>query len=434
MLQGHEMFHRMLVPLDGSAQADRILPYASWVANRLQIPIFLLSIVDLRVAASARGRGDVEQQLQQAVDRLHREGVQATMAITAGRPAEEILGVAESQGCDLIVLSTFTRQSSGRGTLGLVTDKVFHASQIPLLLIPPLVAAEPPILPPQTLTTLIVPLDGSAHAEAALPFAEDLAHRLSGEIILARAVPFAGAIVDDKAPPTGEVEARAYLGNLTQRLQAEGLAVQSRAFDGPPVEYILELASQTPHSLVVLTTHGRSALARWFVGSVAEGIVRATSVPALVIPHQHSRRYAVRVSMLLALAPLFAALSQEDREHLGETARIRTYQRGEFIVRQGEVTTGCFIIASGQVEVLRGEDSAPPTVLTRLGAGDFFGEMAVIDDHPRSASVRALEATECVAIGRGEFLETLQRRPQIAVQMLPVLVRRLRRAETRASE
>jgi nucleotide-binding universal stress UspA family protein len=434
MLQGHEMFHRMLVPLDGSAQADRILPYASWVANRLQIPIFLLSIVDLRVAASARGRGDVEQQLQQAVDRLHREGVQATMAITAGRPAEEILGVAESQGCDLIVLSTFTRQSSGRGTLGLVTDKVFHASQIPLLLIPPLVAAEPPILPPQTLTTLIVPLDGSAHAEAALPFAEDLAHRLSGEIILARAVPFAGAIVDDKAPPTGEVEARAYLGNLTQRLQAEGLAVQSRAFDGPPVEYILELASQTPHSLVVLTTHGRSALARWFVGSVAEGIVRATSVPALVIPHQHSRRYAVRVSMLLALAPLFAALSQEDREHLGETARIRTYQRGEFIVRQGEVTTGCFIIASGQVEVLRGEDSAPPMVLTRLGAGDFFGEMAVIDDHPRSASVRALEATECVAIGRGEFLETLQRRPQIAVQMLPVLVRRLRRAETRASE
>ena len=136
------MFQRMLVPLDGSAQADRILPYASGLASRLQIPILLLSIVDLRVASSARGRGDVEQQLQQTVDRLHREGVQATMAITAGRPAEEILGVAESQGCDLIVLSTSTRQSTARATLGRVTDKVFHASQIPLLLIPPL-AAEP---------------------------------------------------------------------------------------------------------------------------------------------------------------------------------------------------------------------------------------------------------------------------------------------------
>jgi CRP-like cAMP-binding protein len=60
--------------------------------------------------------------------------------------------------------------------------------------------------------------------------------------------------------------------------------------------------------------------------------------------------------------------------------------------------------------------------------------MAVIDDHPRSASVRALEETECVAIGRAEFLEILQRRPQIAVQMLPVLVSRLRRADARASE
>jgi nucleotide-binding universal stress UspA family protein len=427
------MFHRMLVPLDGSAQADRVLPYASWLASRLQIPILLLSIVDLRVTSSAPGRGNVEQQLQQAVDRLHSDGVQATMAMTAGRPAEEILGVAESQGCDLIVLSTSTRQSLGRGTLGPVTDKVFHASQIPLLLLPPL-AAEPPVLPPQAVTTLIIPLDGSVLAEAALPFAEALAQKLSVEVILARAVPFAGAIVSETAPPTGELEARAYLRSLVQKLQSEGLAVQARTFDGPPVEYILALAGQTPHSLVVLTTHGRSAVARWFVGSVAEGIVRAATVPVLVIPHQHSRRYAARVAELLAQAPLFAVLSQEDREHLGETARIRTYQRGEFIVREGELATGCFIIASGQVEVLRGEGSVHPMILATLGAGEFFGEMAVIDDHPRSASVRALEATECVAIGRMEFLEVLQRRPQLAVQMLPILVRRLRRADARASE
>jgi nucleotide-binding universal stress UspA family protein len=427
------MFHRMLVPLDGSAQAARILPYASWLADRLRIPILLLSIVDLRAAASARGQGDVEQQLQQAVDRLLREGVPATVAITAGRPAEEILGVAESQGCDLIALFTSTNRSIGRATLGPVTDKIFHASQIPLLLIPPQ-AAEPPISPSHAPTTLIVSLDGSALAEAALPFAEELAQRLSAQVMLARAVPFAGAIVDEKSPPTGEVEARAYLESLTEKMESEGLAVQSRALDGPPVERLLDLASQTSHSLVVLTTHGRSALARWFVGSVAEGVVRAASVPVLVIPRQHSRRYAARVSELLAQAPLFAALSQEDREHIGETARIRTYQRGEFIVREGEMATGCFIIASGRVEVTRGERSSHPTVLTTLGAGEFFGEMAVIDDHPRSASVRALEETECVAIGRVEFLEAIQRRPQIAVQMLPVLVRRLRQADARAAE
>src|SRR5215475_10063720 len=130
------MFQRMLVPLDGSAQADRILPYASGLANRLHSPILLLSIVDLRVASSARGRGDVEQQLQQAVDRLHRDGVRATMAITAGRPAEEILGVAESQGCDLIVLSTSTKQIIVRMRLGRVSKNVFYASLFRLLLPP----------------------------------------------------------------------------------------------------------------------------------------------------------------------------------------------------------------------------------------------------------------------------------------------------------
>jgi nucleotide-binding universal stress UspA family protein len=431
--QGREMFQRMLVPLDGSAQADRILPYASRVAKCLHIPILLLSIIDLRVASSARARGDVEQQLQQAVDRLHREGVQAAVAISAGRPAEEMLGVAESQGCDLIVLSTSTKQSTGRGTLGRVTDKVFHASQVPLLLIPPL-AAESSMSLLQAPSTLIVPLDGSALAEAALPLAEDLAQRLDAEVMLARAVPFPGAIVDEQAPPAGEVEARAYIGSLTEKLRSTGLAVQSRTFGGPPVEYILSLASQTPHSLVVLTTHGRSALARWFVGSVVEGVVQAARVPVLVIPRQHSRRYAARVSELLAQAPLFAVLSQEDREHLGETARIRTYQAGDLIVREGDMATGCFIIASGQVEVVTGEDSQHPTVLTTLGAGEFFGEMAVIDDQPRSASVWALEATECVAIGQAEFLETLQRRPQIAVRMLPILVRRLRHANARMAE
>jgi nucleotide-binding universal stress UspA family protein len=427
------MFHRMLVPLDGSPQADRILPYAAWVAQCLQIPILLLSIVDLRLASSTRGQRDVEQQLQQAVDRLHQEGVQATVAMTAGRPAEEILGVAEGQDYDLIVLSTSTRQGIGRGTLGRVTDKVFHASQTPLLLIPPFLA-EPPMSPPHALTTLIVPLDGSALAEAALPFAEDLAQKLSAGVMLVRAVPFAGAIVDERTPPTGEIEARAYLGSLTGRLQSEGLAVQSCVLGGLPLEHILNLARQTPHSLVVLTTHGRSALARWFVGSVTEGIVRAASVPVLVIPYQHSRRYTARVAQLLAQAPLFAVLSQEDLEHIAETARVRTYQRGEIIVREGEAPTGCFIIASGQVEVVMGEHSSHPTVLTTLGAGEFFGEMAVIDDHPRSATVRALEETECVAIGRVEFLEALQHRPEVAVQMLPVLVRRLRQADARASE
>jgi CRP/FNR family transcriptional regulator, cyclic AMP receptor protein len=157
-------------------------------------------------------------------------------------------------------------------------------------------------------------------------------------------------------------------------------------------------------------------------------------MPVLVIPYQYSRRYAVRVAELLSHTSLFAELSHDDLEHLAETARIRTYHRGEVIVREGEMATGCFIIASGRVEVLRGVDDPQPAILGTLEGGEFFGEMAVIDDHPRSATVRALEETECVAIRQADFLEVLQRRPQIAVRMLPVLVRRLRQADARSAE
>jgi CRP/FNR family cyclic AMP-dependent transcriptional regulator len=182
---------------------------------------------------------------------------------------------------------------------------------------------------------------------------------------------------------------------------------------------------------MVMTTHGRTALARWFVGSVTEEVVRATARPVLVIPRHYSRRYAETIAEVLARTPLFFELGWEDLAHLADAARIRTYRDGEVIVREGDPATGCFMIVSGRVEVSKGAASATPTVLATMGPGEVFGEMAVIDEHPRSATVRALEATECVAIRRADFVESLRRRPGMAAQLLPVLVRRVRQAEAR---
>ena len=84
--------------------------------------------------------------------------------------------------------------------------------------------------------------------------------------------------------------------------------------------------------------------------------------------------------------------------------------------------------------MVKDADTARPTVLARMGPGEIFGEMAMIDDHPRSATVRALEAAECVGLRRSDFMAELQRTPGIAVHMLPVLVRRLREARTTAVE
>jgi nucleotide-binding universal stress UspA family protein len=428
------MFDHVLVPLDGSPQADMILPYVSALARQLQMSVTLLSVADSRgTAAPGSVQRTASERLQTLASRLIDEGIQAATAVAVGGPAKEILRIAEDRRCDLIALSTSTGSPSSRGTLGRVADKVFHTSHIPLLILPPqpAVASAPSGRP---IATLILPLDGSTSAESALTYAENLWQGLAMDVVLVRAVPFAGAYVDEKTPPSGEVEAQTYLQSMVEHLRGEGVTVHAKVFGGLPAEHVLDLAKQTPQSLIILTTHGRSALARWFVGSVAESVVRAAEVPTLVIPYQYSRRYAVRVAELLSHASLFAELGSDDLEHLAETARIRTYHRGEIIVREGEPATGCFMLASGRVEVVKGADTPQATTLATLGADDFFGEMAVIDDHPRSATIRAVEETECVMIRREDFLELLQHRPQIAVRMLPILVRRLRLADARSSE
>jgi CRP/FNR family transcriptional regulator, cyclic AMP receptor protein len=425
------MFHRMLVPLDGSRQAGTVLSYVSLLARHLHIPVTLLAVSDPHAAStSAPWQGDPERQLRAMGERLTAEGVQVATTVLIGRPVQEILRAAESQSCDLITLLTSTRQPVGQGILGRVTDKLFHTSHVPMLLIPP-PSAETSDTPPHLIRTLIVPLDGSPQAETALPYVEDMCEALAAEIMMVRVVPFGGAYIDERTPLTGEMAARRYVEDVAAKLRAGALTVHTLVQGGLPVDHISSLAHQTPQSLIVLTTQGRSALARWFVGSVVEGIVRGATGPVLVIPRQFSQQHATKVAELLAQAPLFAELSPEDFEHLAEMARIRTYQRGELIVRQGEPATGCYMIASGAVEVIKEAREAPPTVLATLGAGEFFGEMAVIDDHPRSATVRALDETECVAIRRTDFLETLQRQPQIAIRLLPILVRRLRQAEAR---
>jgi nucleotide-binding universal stress UspA family protein len=425
------MFHHMLVPWDGSPQAERMLPALVWLARCLNIPLTLLSVLDPEASPSpAPPEGDGDQRLQGLVTRLTGEGVQAASMVAAGRPAATILRVAEQQGCNLIALSMASHSPPGQGMLGEVTDRVFHRSHIPLLLIPP--HSGPPSAESEgAIATLIVPLDGSPLAETALPYAEHLARTLGVELVLIRSVPFGGTYVDEVTPLTGEREARDYLATVTERLQVEGFMVRSTVIGGLPAPHIVDLAHETPHSLLVLTTHGRSALARWFVGSVTEEVVRAAARPVLIIPRQYSRRYAETVAEVLARAPLFAELSLEDLAPLADAARIRTYRDGEVIVREGDAATGCFMIVSGRVEVSQGAASATPMVIATMGPGEVFGEMAVIDEHPRSATVRALEATECVAIRRVDFMEVLRRRPAIAVQLLPVLVRRVRQAEAR---
>ncbi len=134
----------------------------------------------------------------------------------------------------------------------------------------------------------------------------------------------------------------------------------------------------------------------------------------------------MEVSDLLATSSLFSHLSRAALYRLTELTQIHTFQRGDIIIEEGQIGIGCFIVASGRVEVIKGLKGPAPLTIAQLGVGEIIGEMSIIDEQPHSTSVRALENTHCLMIERWDFKAQMQAYPEIALQLLPVLARRIR--------
>jgi nucleotide-binding universal stress UspA family protein len=171
-----------------------------------------------------------------------------------------------------------------------VAEKVLHTTHTPLLLVRP--TTEDVTVPP-TLTQIVVPLDGSALAEAALPVAEALAAGVKVPLILVRVVevPFLGV-----ADPTGmgyasdpqildslQQTANDYVNRCALSLRGKDFSVHVEAPVGLPAEEIVKYAREHPGSLVVMTTHGRTGLAGFVLGSVARRVVLHGDTPTLVV-------------------------------------------------------------------------------------------------------------------------------------------------------
>ncbi len=297
------MFRKALVPLDGSELSEGVLPYVSALAKGLNIPLALLTVIDLEAVdmpERLRERlrygsveAEIRKQLEGTVKRLADDGVRADSIVAFGHPADEIVLVAERENCDLVAMSTHARGALARGILGSVTDKVIHASHLPTLTITPETAKshwEGGV----TVSKIIVPLDGSPLAESVLPYVEHLAKRLSLEVILARAVDVGGIFAADFGFSTvpgaedivAEIKADAteYLKGVAERLTDRSVTVRWELLTGHPGSSIVDLARETPEDLIVLATHGRSGLTRWVLGSVAERVIRSSGWPVLVIP------------------------------------------------------------------------------------------------------------------------------------------------------
>ncbi len=137
---------------------------------------------------------------------------------------------------------------------------------------------------------------------------------------------------------------------------------------------------------------------------------------------------------ILTRVPLFAGMDAMEIEVLAGFTFHKTFQPGELIVEEGRTGNGLFIIVSGRAEVIKGLGTAQPRTVARRGAGDPIGEMSLLGEWPRSASVRALETTECLGIDRWIFLDHLEKKPKLALRMLQILALRLAETAERLAE
>lgn len=126
----------------------------------------------------------------------------------------------------------------------------------------------------------------------------------------------------------------------------------------------------------------------------------------------------------LASVPLLAGLPDRTRRLLAETGKRRTYQAGEEIVQEGSTGTALYIVLSGNARVEQGGERRG-----ELKPGEFFGELALIEQHPRTASVIAESEVECVLFPVWEFTALLKEHPEIAVPIMRALIARLHRRE-----
>lgn len=287
------MYARILVPLDGSPQSERVLHHAQQLARTFNASVDLLGVVEMQPDVPESLVKDLETECE-----AYLQGIAATLPpelevnsfVETGPPAEVvILERAEAKDATLILMGTRGFSGLKRLILGSVAHKVVQAAITPVLLIPP--NAKSPEGGPVQFERLIVPLDGSELAEHILPHAVSAARALDMELIVLRAYNprFPGTTIRmHEVSRIVRDSAENYLKEKVTQLQNEGLArVSYKVVRGVPSEQITDFAIETPNSVTAMCTHGRQGVGRWLLGSVTHAVIHCMEEPVLVVRAPH---------------------------------------------------------------------------------------------------------------------------------------------------
>ncbi|HKT40607.1 MAG TPA: universal stress protein [Ktedonobacterales bacterium] len=314
------MYTRILVPLDGSARAERAVPVAARIARASGGSVTLVQVV--RVPASYgpylyggdvlnprildEEQAAVEEYLKRIAASPELQGVQTQIKATVGISAPAILDLATFYKADLIVMTSHGRTGFKRWLMGSIAQQVARHAPVPVIIVRQDSSAQLTSAEPDHLTRLLVPLDGSPHAEMALLPAVDLVTALAGKgagaLHLLRVVDPREIAILGIAEPVAVQDAKAYLRQVADHVQAErpdALSypiTYSVAVDDDAASAIIRVAQDGEDAEgagafggcdgIALATHGRSGFTRWAIGSVAERVLQGTRRPLLLVRPQ----------------------------------------------------------------------------------------------------------------------------------------------------
>ena len=296
--------HRLIVPLDGSRLAEAVLPIAVRLAQAFDATISLLHVIEKEAPPRVHGephlahRSDAEAYLTRLARRFEAEGRRVEFhvhEVPVGNVAQAIADHAEEQRSDLVLLTTHGAGGLREALWGSIAQRVLQSSRRPTLLVR--ARGDAQAVPPFRPRTIMVPLDGTAAAEAALPLARALARGLGADLRLVMVVPTLETIEGEQFPqatflPTttralldAQVEqATDYLGRLAASLRSLGVSTLSEVRRGGPVAELATDAAEHADGLVLVATHGRAGLQAIWSSSVAARLLKRTQAPVLLVP------------------------------------------------------------------------------------------------------------------------------------------------------
>ena len=292
------MFDNILIPLDGTVSSARALPFAVALAERTHAGLTLVRQAfqpSIRFGDSAidqqRAIMEAEEYLFSVAGELHDRGFSVQVGVPFdGSAGKWIVEEIALRHADLIVMATHDRLGPDRWLHGSVAETVVHDASVPVMLVRAPHGEQPSPRFANQDSTIIVPLDGSKFAEAALPVANELGRVLGVRIVLVGVVPEATQIVAapdgvplSDGPDSERLQAitQAYLEAVATRVELTGVEWVQRL--GEPAVEVAALAEERSACAVVMATHGRMGPARSVLGSVAGGVLRRTSIPLMVI-------------------------------------------------------------------------------------------------------------------------------------------------------